>query len=279
MTLPAPGQVRAVAALLREASRAEILPRFRRLAPADIRAKTGPLDLVTEADEAAERRIAAALPAIFPGCLVVGEEGTAADPALLDRLAEAELALVVDPVDGTANFAAGVPLFGCMAALFHRGEVVAGWIHDPLGDDTAIAVRGQGAWLEDAEGSRMHDLRVADAVPVARMVGAVSWIYFPEPERSLLCSRLPRLAASVIYRCAAHEYRLLAGGGAHLSLYRKLMPWDHAAGALIHAEAGGYAAKLDGTPYRAAVDRGGGLLCAPDPASWEALRETLFGAA
>ena len=133
-----------VAALLRQATQAEILPRFRRLAAGAIRAKSGPLDLVTDADEAAERVIAAGLLARFPGCVVVGEEAVAADPALLHALDGAELAFVVDPVDGTANFAAGLPLFGCMAAAIVRGEIVGAWIHDPLGDDTAVALRGEG---------------------------------------------------------------------------------------------------------------------------------------
>jgi fructose-1,6-bisphosphatase/inositol monophosphatase family enzyme len=266
-----------VAILLRTAALAEIMPRFRRLAPDAVRAKPGPLDLVTEADEAAERAIATGLQRLFPGCVVVGEEGTAADPSLLDKLAGAECAIVVDPVDGTANFAAGVPLFGCMAALFLEGEAVAGWIHDPLGDDTAIALRGEGAWIEDAEGHSHGNLAVAAPVPVSAMVGAVSWGWMQEPLRSRVPSRLPRLAASLNYRCAAHEYRLAAGGHAHLLVYNKLMPWDHAAGWLIHAEAGGHSAQFDGKPYDPARHRSGGLLCAPDRASWEDARAALLG--
>jgi len=266
-----------VAALLRRAAQAEIMPRFRRLAPDAVRAKTGPLDLVTEADEAAEHAIAAGLARLFPGCLVVGEEGTAADPSLLDRLAGADCAIVVDPVDGTANFAAGVPLFGCMAALFLKGEVVAGWIHDPLGDDTAVALRGEGAWIEDAEGRSHGALAVAAPVAVSAMVGAVSWGWMKEPLRSRVPARLPRLAASLNFRCAAHEYRLAAGGHAHLLVYNKLMPWDHAPGWLIHAEAGGHSARFDGGPYDPARHRDGGLICAPDRASWEAARAALLG--
>jgi fructose-1,6-bisphosphatase/inositol monophosphatase family enzyme len=266
----------AIAAILRDASRAEIMPRFRRLAPDAVRAKSGPLDLVTEADEAAERVIAAELTRLLPGCVVVGEEGTAADAALLDRLAGAELAFVVDPVDGTANFAAGVPLFGCMAALFRRGECIAGWIHDPLGDDTAVGLRGEGAWVEDAEGRVHGALAVAAPVPVARMVGAVSWGWMKEPLRSRVPARLPKLAATLNYRCAAHEYRLVAGGHAHLLVYNKLMPWDHAPGWLIHAEAGGYAAQFDGQPYDPARHRAGGLICAPDRASWEEAHAALI---
>jgi fructose-1,6-bisphosphatase/inositol monophosphatase family enzyme len=267
----------AVATLLRDASRAEIMPRFRKLAPDAVRTKSGPLDLVTEADEAAERVIEAGLNRLFPGCVVVGEEGTAADASLLTRLRDADLAFVVDPVDGTANFAAGVPLFGCMAAAFVKGEVVAGWIHDPLGDDTCLAVRGEGAWVEDGAGTRLGALSVATPVPVNRMVAAVSWGFMPAETKARIVTRLPRLAATLNFRCAAHEYRLAAGGHAHLLVYNKLMPWDHAPGWLIHREAGGYAAQFDGGAYEAGHHVTGGLICAPDRASWEEARAALFG--
>ena len=268
------GAAAEVAALLRDAARAEIMPRFRRLEEGTVRAKSGPLDLVTDADEAAERAIAAGLAARFPGCVVVGEEGAAADATLLPRLAGADLAFVVDPVDGTANFAAGLPLFGTMAAAVVRGEVVAAWIHDPVGDDTAMALHGEGAWVEDAAGRR-RDLRVAAPVPVGRMVASVSWGFMPEPLKGQVTARLPRLAAAVGLRCAAHEYRLAAGGHLHGLVYNRLMPWDHAPGWLLHREAGGYAAQFDGRPYSPLV-RAGGLLCAPDRASWDELRSALI---
>jgi fructose-1,6-bisphosphatase/inositol monophosphatase family enzyme len=265
-----------VADLLRSACRAEVLPRFRRLTASEVRAKSGPFDLVTDADEAAERHIAAGLQALFPGCLVVGEEASAADPGLLGRLGGAELAFVVDPVDGTANFAAGLPLFGCMAAAIQRGEVIAAWIHDPLGDDTAIALRGEGAWVETPAGTR-HDLKVAAPVPVGRMIAAVSWGFLPEPEKTRVAARLPRLAAAMGLRCAAHEYRLAASGHAHALLYNRMLPWDHAPGWLLHREAGGYSARFDGSPYSPLV-HAGGLIVAPDRAGWAALHEALLGA-
>jgi fructose-1,6-bisphosphatase/inositol monophosphatase family enzyme len=265
-----------VASLLRQAARDEVLPRFRRLGAGAVRTKSGPLDLVTDADEAAERVIAAGLAARFPGCVVVGEEAAASDPSILGALAQADLAFVVDPVDGTANFAAGLPLFGTMAAAMVRGEVVAAWIHDPMGDDTAIGLRGEGAWVEAPDGARRHDLRVADPVPVGRMIASVSWSWMPEPLRSEVPSRLPKLAVTVNLRCAAHEYRLAAGGHAHALVYNRLMPWDHAPGWLLHREAGGYAARFDGSAYSPLL-HAGGLICAPDQESWRALRETLLG--
>lgn len=275
MTLFTGRDLATLEAVLRDAARAEIMPRFRHLAASDVRLKTGPLDLVTEADEAAERTITAALRRLFPGCLVVGEEATAADPALLDGLAAADLAFVVDPVDGTSNFAAGLPLFACMAAAIVRGEVVAAAIHDPMGNDSALALRGEGAWTEAADGSR-HDLRIAAPVPLAEMSGSVSWRFLPEPAQSRVCANLPALAACWNYRCAGHEYRMLAGGHSDFLFFSKLLPWDHAPGWLLHREAGGFSARFDGSPYSPTVT-GGGLICTSDAASWAALRGALLG--
>ena len=129
-----------LAAILRAAAKAEILPRFRRLDPQTIRTKSNPTDLVTEADTEAELFIKREVEKRWPGTLVVGEESVAADPDLLGRLAGAEVAITVDPVDGTANFAAGLPLFAVMASIVIKGETVAGIIYDPMGDDWMMAV-------------------------------------------------------------------------------------------------------------------------------------------
>ena len=263
-----------VVEILRDAARAEIMPRFRGLVPKRTREKTSRQDLVTDADEAAEVAITAALLKAFPGCAVVGEEATERDPALLDALAEPDLAFVIDPIDGTKNFASNLPLFGVMAAVLRRGEVVAGVILDPVEDDWAVALRGEGAWLQRADGRR-HDLRVGAAPALAEMAGLVSWTFFPGDERSRVPARFPRVANASDYRCAAHQYRLLCGGFYDFALYSKLMPWDHAAGWLLHREAGGYSACLDGTPY-APTRHEGGLLCAPDRDSWTLLKDALL---
>jgi fructose-1,6-bisphosphatase/inositol monophosphatase family enzyme len=271
----AAADLEALADLLRDAARVEVMPRFRKLGAGGVREKTGPLDLVTEADEAAERVITAGLVARFPGAVVVGEEATAADPSRLGLLADAHLAFVVDPVDGTANFAAGLPLFGVMAAAIIRGEVVAAAIHDPVGGDTAFALRGEGAWVDDA-GGRRTDLRVAAPVSVENMTGNVSWRYLPEPQRATVCANLPRTGGSWDYRCAAHEYRMAAAGHCHFLFFNRLMPWDHAPGWLLHREAGGFSARLDGSVYTPMVTDGG-LICAPDRQSWQAVRDALLG--
>ena len=263
-----------LAAILRHAANTEIMPRWRRLAAGQVRTKSGPLDPVTDADEAAERVIEAALEKAFPGCVIVGEEAASADPSILARLKGADLAFVIDPVDGTANYAAGLPLFGCMAAAIVRGEVAMSVIHDPLGDDSTIAVRGQGAFTLAADG-RETALSVAAPVPLAEMSGCASWRYLDDPLRTRVHHGLSAVAASMSYRCAAHEYRLAAGGHCHFLLYGRLYPWDHAPGWLLHREAGGYSARFDGSPYDP-TDSGGGLICTPDQASWDALHAALI---
>ncbi len=260
--------------MLRAAARTEIMPRFRNLRPGMIRQKSSPTDLVTEADEAAEAVITRGLERLFPGCLVVGEEACAADPALLGRLSGAELAFVLDPIDGTGNYCAGLPLFGVMAAAVVRGEVVASAIHDPVCDDVAIALRGGGAWIQLPTGERTP-LHVAAPAPAQAMSGCISWRYMPKELRAAVVSNMVGLAQVTDYRCAAHEYRMLAAGHVDYLIFNKLMPWDHLPGWLLHQEAGGFSAHYDGQPYRPS-DFTGGLVCTSDRAGFDALTGVLF---
>lgn len=266
--------VMALANILRDASRQESLPRFRRLDASMVQTKTSAIDLVTEADVATEEVIKARLAAFMPEALFVGEESVAADPALLFRLADAELAVVVDPIDGTANYAAGLPLYACMAAVVSGGETVAGIIYDPMGDDWVMAEKGAGAWLRRPNGEAVR-LRVAPPLPLADMVGMASVAYMPAESRAQILQNTDKVRLLSNFRCAGHEYRTFASGHAHFACYNKLMPWDHLAGTLISQEAGGYAARLDGQPYLPShVD--GGLLVAVDRESWDVLRREVF---
>jgi fructose-1,6-bisphosphatase/inositol monophosphatase family enzyme len=250
------------------------MPRFGKLRTNQIRQKSSAIDVVTDADEAAERAIGETLGAAFPGALIVGEEGTYRDPTVLQQLSTAELAFIIDPIDGTKNFVSNLPLIGVMAAATIRGEIVAGVIYDPVLRDWAYAHRGGGAWMEYEDGSRVP-LHVAKPAPVSAMEGIVGTGFLPEPLRSTILGNLTKLAASANLRCAAHEYRLAAAGYCHLLLYNRLMPWDHAAGWLLHQEAGGYSAHFDGTPYQPS-HLTGGLICTPDEDSWRLVRAALL---
>lgn len=259
--------------VLEAAVAAEVMPRFGALAQGEVRTKSGPLDLVTIADERAELHARAELARHFPHALVIGEEGER--PRSFPELAEAELAFTLDPVDGTANFAAGVGAFGAMAAAIVRGEVVGAVILDPIARTAALALRGAGAWLETARGER-RPLRVAEPAGLEAMTGFLSWRFLPRGLREQVCGRLPRLRAVWDFRCAAVEYRLAAAGACHFLVFNRILPWDHAPGVLLLSEAGGYVARFDGSPYTPAESTGG-IIAAPDRAGWEALAALLLG--
>lgn len=264
-----------LAGLLREAAKAEILPRFRRLSPETVRTKSNATDLVTEADTEAEKRITSEIVRRWPGTVVIGEEAVAADDGLLGHLAGADVAITLDPVDGTANFAAGLPLFAVMAAVIVRGEPVAGIIYDPMGDDWMLAERGGGAWLARPDGGRERLKVSAAARSLAETVAHVSISFLPKDRKAEVLANFARLSISANYRVAGHDYRTMASGHCHAVQFNKLMPWDHAPGALICAEAGAYVARLDGSPYRP-DQTGGGLLLATDKDSWSLLRREVF---
>ena len=264
-----------MASILADAAQAEVMPRFRNLPEGSVRDKTSPRDLVTDADEAAERLIAARLSKLHPGAVLIGEEASTRNPALLNMLVDAELAFLIDPIDGTRNYVAGLPLFGMMIAACHRGDVIAGVIYDPVSRDSALAVRGEGAWME-YENGKQATLAVAAPAPPEDMDGLISTGALPEPLRTTVNGNLSRLGSTASLRCAAHEYRMLAAGHSHIALYNQLTAWDHAAGWLLHREAGGYAARFDGSPYKP-THRSGGLLYAPDAGSWHAARKALLG--
>ena len=266
--------ITALANILREASRAETLPRFRRLDASQVHQKSSAIDLVTEADEQAERRIKAAVGAAWPEALFVGEESVAADVSLLDKLDAADFAIVVDPVDGTANFAAGLPLYATMASVVIGGETVAGIIYDPMGDDWVLAERGAGAFMRFPDG---HALRLKAAAPSALedMVGHVSITFLPEASKPKVLQNLAKVRVAANYRVAGHDYRTFATGHCHFVAFNKLMPWDHLGGCLIAEEAGGYVARFDGSPYLPS-HREGGLIIATDRDSWQMLRREVI---
>jgi fructose-1,6-bisphosphatase/inositol monophosphatase family enzyme len=263
-----------LAAILRQAAQDEILPRFRRLDDGMVRSKTGAFDLVTEADENAERVITAAINAHSPDTIVVGEEAVAARPGLLDTQFEDRTVIYVDPVDGTYNFASGLPLFAVMAAVVRNGETVAGVIYDPMGDDYLMTERGCGTWLVFPDGRRIRQ-KFADPAPVSEMGGLASTSFLPLETRGQILSNLAKVKMLANYRCAGHEYRMAAGGHVHFLMYNKRMPWDPLAGALMMREAGAHVARFDGSEYLPR-HTDGGLLIAPSRENWEELRREIF---
>lgn len=267
-------QMRDLMADMRATAEAEILPRFNGILADAIRAKTAPDDVVTDADIGAERVLGEKLAARFPGIVMVGEEAVSNDKAILDRIDSEDLVAIIDPVDGTWNFAHGVPLFGSILALVAGGRTIAGLIHYPVTGDFLIARPGLGAWHVAPDGTETR-LTVAPALPIAEMHGFVPLQAYPPAFQAELAPRLTRFRQTTTWRCSAFEYRMLATGAMNFCVNAGLAPWDHAAGVLIHQEAGGYSALLSGEHYAPTMTEGQ-LLLAPDEASWQAIRRALL---
>ncbi|MFF7971594.1 inositol monophosphatase family protein [Streptomyces sp. NPDC007905] len=230
---------------VRKAAAAEILPRFRRLAEHEVDQKSGPHDLVTDADRLAEQQLTEALGALLPGSVVVGEEAVHANPATYEAILGDAPVWIIDPVDGTRQFVHGDDGFCTLVALAHRGAVLASWTYAPARDQLATAVRGQGAFLD---GER---LLAGPPAPGRDLVVATSHPDFTTDEqkhalRALWTDGLaPRPCGS-----AGLEYLAVARGELDAVAFSWEAAWDHAAGLLLVEEAGGAHLTLAGEPFR-----------------------------
>lgn len=249
-----PEVLEGVGEVLRAAAEVAVIPRFAALRPSETEMKA-PDEPVTIADREAEAIIGRSLQMLLPEARIVGEEACASEPSLIDNLGQGTV-WIVDPIDGTANFAAGRPPFAMMVALLRNGETIGSWILDPLTDRLAVAELGSGAWID----GRRHRTSAALS-DLKSLSGIVSEAFLPA-ERHKLVDGIREAAGEVVptARCAGHEYPLVATGGRHFALYWRTLAWDHAPGALFLTEAGGTVTHLDGAPYRPAMPRPGLLL-------------------
>jgi fructose-1,6-bisphosphatase/inositol monophosphatase family enzyme len=244
----------AMLALLRNVAATAIMPRYRRLAAHEVIEKAAD-DLVTVADREAEAMLAEGLAAIAD-IPMVGEEAAHADLTVLERLSGD--CWIIDPIDGTSNFASGEGHFGILIAMASGGLAHTGWLYDPRRDRLLIAHRGKGAFCN---GEKV----VAQASGQRPPVLSVMSRYMAPDQRALFEAEIaPHYTLATAPGAAAEEYPLVAFGPHDLAIYERTLPWDHAAGSLFLNEAGGVAARPDGSAYR--VDDGRkGMLAAASP--------------
>lgn len=261
-----------VTAVIEAVAREELLPRFGRLASSDLFAKDSPgdaEDIVTAADHAVERRLNLALRSLLPGAPVIGEEAAHADPSLLALLGRTGPVWLVDPLDGTRNFVAGDERFGVMVALLWDGETRAAWIHLPVAGRTVVAEAGSGATVNGAP------LRVPPPVAERALSGTLYTRFMPPELRAAVERRASGCWPVALTGAACQEYPAVAEGAKSFVLYYRLLPWDHAPGALVVTEAGGVVRHPDGTSYRP-TDQAAPTLVAASEACWQQARRQLF---
>ncbi|MFN8531935.1 MAG: inositol monophosphatase family protein [Dehalococcoidia bacterium] len=256
--------------LMRGTATEAILPYFKQLSEQDVQEKS-PGELVTIADQRAERQLTAGLLNLMPNSIVVGEESVAADPSLLQAVVGEPWVWIVDPLDGTANFVAGHGPFAMMVALLRNGKTVAACTLDPLKQVAATAEAGAGAFLN---GTRVYT--ATQVPPLVSMRGAIYTRFLPVDLRTRLEARAGVFAEVLPgTRCCGFEYPAIVLGNQHFVLYWRTLPWDHLPGTFFIQEAGGVVRRLDGSPYIAGEDRVG-LLAARNVETWETVHAALF---
>ncbi|BBC31755.1 Inositol monophosphatase [Streptomyces graminofaciens] len=257
---------------VRKAAAAEIMPRFRQLAAHEIDQKSGPHDLVTDADRRAELSLTDALSALLPGSLVVGEEAVHANPKTHEAIQGDAPVWIVDPVDGTRQFVHGEPGFCTLVAVAQGGVIRGSWTYAPALDRFAVAIRGRGATLDG------EPLRAGSPEPGRDLEVATSHPDYTTPEQKAALLGLwtagvaPRACGS-----AGLEYLAIARGRLDATAFSWEAAWDHAAGLLLVEEAGGAHLTLTGEPFRITGGNALPFTAARDEATARRVVELLSG--
>ena len=200
-----------------------------------------PFDLITDADLASQRRIAALLQEAFPDhTLLAEEEGITPDPS-------AEFRWIVDPLDGTINFAHGVPLWCVSIALEHAGELVVGVVYQPLLNDMFSASKGEGA----TRNGRPMRVSNTDKLASSLIVCGMPTEFAASATRQLaLMNRFSTNTHSVRRTGnSAWNLAMTAAGGFEVCYATSIQPWDAAAGVVLVREAGGKVTHMNGSPH------------------------------
>ncbi|HEX4946456.1 MAG TPA: inositol monophosphatase family protein [Blastocatellia bacterium] len=201
----------------------------------------GRINLVTEADLASEQHIKALIAAAYPAHRIIAEESG------ISHHEEADYCWIIDPLDGTTNFAHGLPCYSVSIGLEHKGEMIAGVIYDPSHEELFVVERGAGAMLN---GEKIRVSEVADLEKALLVTG------FPYDVRERLSFYMPAWEA---FLCQAQGVRRLGSAAIDLAYVAcgrldgfwewGLNPWDCAAGWLLIEEAGGKLTKTDGSAF------------------------------
>ena len=266
-----------IASLMVHAADRYIVPRYKSLQEYEISTKSGPTDMVTQADIEAEAFLEEVLEEVFPDAVVLGEESVSRGDKSLDALQQdTGMIWLLDPVDGTNNFVRGNDCFGVMAACIIDGVTRYSWIYDVPQRLMYVAELGHGAYYYNVDKGieAKSRLEVSDIAP-EEMVAHINYKFFPEAIRSHVIERAKKLKQAMPLGSAAHEYTQIALGHSHCAVYSRLKPWDHLAGALLVCEAGGFVAKWDHADYTPKDDYAG-LIVTTSKGQWDALYDVFF---
>ncbi len=208
--------------------------------PHDVRFK-GPIDMVTEADQASEALISERLRAAFPDHDLLGEEGARGSTS------NSPYRWVIDPLDGTTNFTHGLPTFAVSIGLENDGAPMVGVVYDPMRDEMFVAKRGAGATLN---GQPLHVAATSELFRALLVTGFSYTMELRALQAEIWRDFLTRVQAIRQTGSAALNLCYIAAGRLDGYWERGISPWDVAAGALMVIEAGGVVTSMTGGAYR-----------------------------
>ena len=249
--------------LIRQVAKEEILPRFNRVAY-EVKDDGS---LLTEADLSVDKRISTILVEWYPDIAFLSEEMTELEQEELIRCSEKLWCL--DPLDGTSNFAAGIPLFATSLALFVKGEVQMGVTYDPVRDEMFSAVKGQGAWLNNEPIKCLPS-----GFELDKTIAIVDFKRLKPDLVQRLLNNPPYKSQRNLGTCVL-EWAWMAANRGHLYLHGGMKLWDLAAGTLILEEAGGYACTLEGESVFRPAMTPRSVVISPDKDLFESWKEYL----
>ena len=262
-----------VSSAMEEVAATIILPRFQKLSTHEIEEKSKG-DFVTIADREAEKALSPILKALAPGSIVVGEEATSENPALLDQAKGEGRIWFIDPIDGTSQFIDGKPTFATMIAYAESGEVRQSAIYFPVSGELFLAERNSGAILRDAKDA--HRLRLSKSeTKLNEARTSFHTRHYPASWKMRLDHLRANVSEIVNGFPSACQYTDLARGEMDLVVYHRMLPWDHAPGSLILHEAGGLARDLETElDYRPSTLHGPHILAVSEEL-WQAAKKAM----
>lgn len=207
-----------------------------------MRTKTASVDLVSDADVNAERAVASVIRDTFPDHQILGEEEESA-------AADAEHLWIVDPLDGTTNFAHGIPHFATSIAYYHNGKAVAGVVYNPVTKDWYTAEAGAGAFHND------RPMKVTDHTSLSEAVVGTGFYYDRGAMMEDTLAAVGALFRQNIhgirrFGAASLDFAAVASGQFSAYFEYQLFAWDFAAGRLLVEEAGGQTSDCEGNPLK-----------------------------
>lgn len=253
-----------VEAIIRQAADEIVCPYFRNLEDHSIKTKTTADDIVTIADIKSEDFLTANLTKTMRDSVVLGEEAYYKQPDIKSCLHGEKPVWIIDPIDGTANYAQGNPIFGLIVSLVMKGQTMAGWMFDPLQDRMFFSQSGQGV-LRNGEAMTAFPKLQRE---MSEMTGCLG-----RRKTDPFLSTFSKLIRS---GCSAHDYMSICEGDLDFRYFKSLHPWDHAAGVLMVQELGGCARLMDtDTDYTPVFHNTNTMLVAQNEGEWQSIHPIL----